>query len=180
MAKLGEHAVVLGASMAGLVAARALADFFGTVTVVERDTLTDTADCRRGVPQGRQIHGLLLRGAQVLEELFPGILDELVEGGAPAIDYQDLSQLHFNMGGHLAVQSGSLEGLRAYTPSRPFLESHVRRRVRAIPNIELDHNHVSLNLISNRSRNRITGARTVNRHNNSESALPADLVVDAT
>ena len=57
MAKLGEHAVVLGASMAGLVAARALAEFFETVTVVERDVLSDGADHRRGVPQGRQIHG---------------------------------------------------------------------------------------------------------------------------
>ena len=120
MAKLGEHAVVLGASMAGLVAARALAEFFETVTVVERDALSDAADHRRGVPQGRQIHGLLLRGAQALEELFPGILDELVGAGAPSVDYRDLSKLHFNMGGHLAVQSGSAEGLRAYTPSRPF------------------------------------------------------------
>jgi 2-polyprenyl-6-methoxyphenol hydroxylase-like FAD-dependent oxidoreductase len=125
MEKLGEHAVVLGASMAGLVAARALADFFETVTVVERDALSDAADYRRGVPQGRQIHGLLLRGAQALEELFPGILDELVGAGAPSIDYRDLSKLHFNMGGHLAVQSGSVEGLKAYTPSRRQTASHV-------------------------------------------------------
>lgn len=166
--------------MAGLTAARALAEFFETVTVVERDTLSDAADCRRGVPQGRQIHGLLLRGAQALEELFPGILDELVEAGAPAVDYRDLSQLHFNMGGHLAVQSGLLEGLRAYTPSRPFLESHARRRVRAIPNIELADNHDVVDVTSHTSRDRITGARIVNRHNNSESELPADLVVDAT
>jgi 2-polyprenyl-6-methoxyphenol hydroxylase-like FAD-dependent oxidoreductase len=180
MAKLGEHAVVLGASMAGLTAARALAEFYETVTVVERDTLSDAADCRRGVPQGRQAHGLLLRGAQALEELFPGILDELVEAGAPRFDYEDLSQLHFNMGGHLAVQSGSLEGLRAYTPSRPFLESDARRRVRAIPNIELVDNHDVVDVTSNTSRDRITGARIVNRHNNSESELRADLVVDAS
>ncbi|MDT5250009.1 MAG: hypothetical protein QOJ28_2643, partial [Mycobacterium sp.] len=101
MEKLGEHAVVLGASMAGLVAARALAEFFETVTVVERDALSDVADHRRGVPQGRQAHGLIMRGAQALEELFPGILDELVAAGTPSIDYRDLSKLHFNMGGHL-------------------------------------------------------------------------------
>ncbi|WP_319445457.1 MULTISPECIES: FAD-dependent oxidoreductase [unclassified Mycobacterium] len=180
MEKLGEHAVVLGASMAGLVAARVLAEFFETVTVVERDALSDGADTRRGVPQGRQIHGLLLRGAQVLEELFPGILNELVEAGAPRFDYGDLSQLHFNMGGHLAVQFGSLEGLRAYTPSRPFLESHIRRRVRAIRNIAFLDSHDVVDVTSNTSRDRITGARIVNRHNNLESELRADLVVDAT
>ena len=180
MAKLGEHAVVLGASMAGLVAARALAEFFETVTVVERDVLSDAADHRRGVPQGRQAHGLLLRGAQALEELFPGILDELVGAGAPSIDYRDLSKLHFNMGGHLAVQSGSVEGLRAYTPSRPFLESHARRRVRAISNIAFLDNHDVVDVTSNTSRDRITGARIVSRHSHSESELSADLVVDAT
>jgi 2-polyprenyl-6-methoxyphenol hydroxylase-like FAD-dependent oxidoreductase len=180
MTKLGEHAVVLGASMAGLVAARALAEFYEAVTVVERDALSDNADHRRGVPQGRQIHGLLLRGAQALEEFFPGILDELVGAGAPSFDYQDLSKLHFNMGGHVAVQSGSIEGLRAYTPSRPFLESHVRRRTRAIPNIALLDNHDVVDVTSNTSRDRITGARIVNRHSHSESGLSADLVVDAT
>ena len=183
MPKLGEHAVVLGASMAGLVAARALAEFFETVTVVERDALSDAADHRRGVPQGRQIHALLLSGAQVLEELFPGILDELVEAGAPSMDYRDLSRLHFNMGGHLAVQSGAAEGLRAlraYTPSRPFLESHVRRRVRAIPTIAFLDNHDAVDVTTNTSRDHVTGARVVNRHSHAESVLSADLVVDAT
>ncbi|MFZ1179342.1 MAG: hypothetical protein WAO15_24415 [Mycobacterium sp.] len=63
MAKVGNHAVVLGASMAGLLAARSLAEFFDTVTVVERDplpdTLSDKGAARRGVPQGRHLHGLL-------------------------------------------------------------------------------------------------------------------------
>ena len=69
-AQIGSHAIVLGASMAGLLAARVLADLYPRVTVVERDTLCDTATVRRGVPQGRHAHGLLMRGAQALEELF--------------------------------------------------------------------------------------------------------------
>jgi pimeloyl-ACP methyl ester carboxylesterase len=63
-------AVVLGASMGGLLAARVLADFFRTVTVVERDELPDDPANRRGVPQGRHVHVLLPRGAQMLDELF--------------------------------------------------------------------------------------------------------------
>ena len=70
MTKLGEHAVVLGASMGGLLAARVLADFYETVTVVERDVLPETSANRRGVPQGRHVHLLLGRGSQVLDELF--------------------------------------------------------------------------------------------------------------
>ena len=84
--KIGEHAVVLGASMGGLLAARVLADFYETVTVVERDVLPDDAVNRRGVPQGRHVHALLGRGSQVLAELFPGFLDELVAAGAPVAE----------------------------------------------------------------------------------------------
>jgi 2-polyprenyl-6-methoxyphenol hydroxylase-like FAD-dependent oxidoreductase len=83
MATIGDHAVVLGASMAGLLAARTLSDFFETVTVVERDVLPDDAANRRGVPQGRHLHALLARGSRALEELFPGLLDELVTTAFP-------------------------------------------------------------------------------------------------
>ena len=83
--------MVLGASMGGLLAARALADFYEMVTVVERDVLPDDPVNRRGVPQGRHVHALLGRGSQVLAELFPGFLDDLVAAGVPVLDYTDLS-----------------------------------------------------------------------------------------
>src|SRR6266508_4451371 len=98
MRKIGDHAVVLGASMGGLLAARVLADAYQRVTVVERDLLPETAEHRRGVPQGRHAHLLVPRGAQILDELFPGLLDDLVTGGAPVI--RDLAELRFAPGGH--------------------------------------------------------------------------------
>ena len=58
--------------MGGLLAARVLADFYETVTVVERDVLPETSANRRGVPQGRHVHLLLGRGSQVLDELSQG------------------------------------------------------------------------------------------------------------
>ena len=105
MPKIGEHAVVLGASMGGLLAARVLADFYETVTVVERDVLADDAVNRRGVPQGRHAHALLGRGSQVLAELFPGFLDDLVAAGVPVLDYTDLSKLFSSVAGHQIVRS---------------------------------------------------------------------------
>ena len=44
------QALVLGGSMAGLLAARTLSDFYDTVTVVERDDLQKASVGRRGVP----------------------------------------------------------------------------------------------------------------------------------
>ncbi len=52
MSVLGERAVVLGASMSGLLAARVLSDFYRTVTVVERDVLSDEPESRRGCAAG--------------------------------------------------------------------------------------------------------------------------------
>jgi 2-polyprenyl-6-methoxyphenol hydroxylase-like FAD-dependent oxidoreductase len=180
MGKLGNHAVVLGASMAGLLAARSLADFFDTVTVVERDPLTDNPTARRGVPQGRHLHALLARGAQVLEELFPGILDELVLDGANYFDGRDLSQVHYDLGGHLMASTGSATSFTAYFVTRPFLEAHVRGRVRNIANVTLLDEHDIVALTSTPDHRRITGARVVDRRTGEDAALSANLVVDAT
>jgi 2-polyprenyl-6-methoxyphenol hydroxylase-like FAD-dependent oxidoreductase len=183
-ATIGDHAVVLGASMAGLLAARSLADFFDTVTVIERDPLPDTLPnagaARRGVPQGRHLHGLLARGAQVIEELFPGILDELVLDGAQYFDGRDLSRLYYNLGGHPMVRSGSATSFTAYCATRPFLEDRVRGRVRDIPNVTLLDEHDIVELTAAPDHRRVTGARVVNRRTGEDATLSADLVVDAT
>ena len=139
--ELRERAVVLGASMGGLLAAGVLADFFRTVTVVERDVLPDDPANRRGVPQGRHAHLLLPRGAQILDELFPGILNALVVDGAPVWDDGELAKLHLTFGGHEMVRSGKAavdhKAMAMYVPSRPLLECHVRRRLQAMGNVTI-------------------------------------------
>lgn len=170
--------------MAGLLAARCLSEFFDTVTVVERDPLPDiapdTAGARRGVPQGRHLHGLLPRGAQVLDQLFPGILDQLVIDGAHHVDGRDLSRLHYNLNGHLMVRTGGASSFTAYLATRPFLEEHVRARLRRIPDVTLLDDHDVVEVTATPDRRRVTGGRVVNRHTGEGITLGADLVVDAT
>ena len=181
MPKIGEHAVVLGASMGGLLAARVLADFYETVTVVERDVLPDDAVNRRGVPQGRHVHALLGRGSQVLAELFPGFLDDLVAAGAPVFDYTDLSKAFFSIAGHQMMRTGGFRDIPpAFFPSRPLLESLVRRRVRETANITLLEGYDFVDLTSTTARDRVTGARVRSRDGDSERVLTSDLVADAT
>ena len=182
MAKLGQHAVVLGASMGGMLAARVLADFYQTVTVVERDVLPDDPTNRRGVPQGRHVHALLRRGGQIIDELFPGILNELVAAGAPVLDDGDLSKIWMSVGGHQLIRVGTARDQQAmtmYVPSRPFLECHVRRRLRAIPNVTVLAGHDVVELTSTADRSRVTGARVVDRGGGAKQKLTADLVIDA-
>ncbi len=77
-----KHAIVIGSSMAGLLAARALSERFEHVTVLERDRLPENAQARKGVPQGQHAHGLLAAGLNSLETLFPGFTQELIDAGA--------------------------------------------------------------------------------------------------
>jgi 2-polyprenyl-6-methoxyphenol hydroxylase-like FAD-dependent oxidoreductase len=173
----GERAVVLGGSMAGLLAARVLADAYAEVVVVERDELPPGAAHRRGAPQSRHIHGLLAGGQQALEALFDGLTAELVGLGAPVGDM--LEHLRCYFGGHL-LQPGP-SGLLALQASRPVLEASLRARVRNLPSVEFLDGCDVVGLTTTSDGDRVTGARVVRRLDGSaEQTVIADLVVDAT
>jgi 2-polyprenyl-6-methoxyphenol hydroxylase-like FAD-dependent oxidoreductase len=171
------RALVLGGSIAGLLAARVLADAYAHVVVVERDELPDTAAHRRGVPQSRHIHGLLAGGQQALEELFDGLTAELIDLGAPADDMLEGLRAYF--GGH-RLRAGP-SGLMALQASRPMLEASLRARVRSLASVELMDGCDVAGLTTTSDGGRVTGARVFRRLDGSaEQTLTADLVVDAT
>ncbi|MHC9296623.1 NAD(P)/FAD-dependent oxidoreductase [Mycobacterium sp. LTG2003] len=166
--------------MAGLLAVGAVSARFRSVTVVERDPLPDNAIYRKGVPQGRHLHSFLSRGPQVLDELFPGLLDELADAGAVVIDDDSLSRVYARIGHHEFNQSGRLadpSALRLYLGSRPFIERHVRRRVRTIDNVSFLDGHDMLEPVV--TADSVSGVRIRNRNDGVESVLQCDLLIDA-
>jgi 2-polyprenyl-6-methoxyphenol hydroxylase-like FAD-dependent oxidoreductase len=172
-----KRAIVIGASMGGLLAARALADHYGEVTVVERDVLPDTYEPRKGVPQGRHTHGLLARGREVLEQLFPGFTEEMVAQGATTGDIVD-KVLWFNHGFYLCNAPSKMLGLAI---SRPMLEGSVRRRVLQLPNVRLRERCDVLEPAFDRSQGRVSGVRVQSRGgSDGTQMMNADLVVDAS
>jgi len=178
MRKVGAHAVTLGAGMGGLLVARVLAEAYEQVTVVERDSLPPIGQHRRGVPQGRHIHNLLPSGAGILEELFPGLLADLVSAGAPVV--RDFSQAYASFGGHRLCNAARPVPGTLLQASRPYLEGHVRARVRALPNVEIVDDCEAVGLVTAGTRERVTGARILRRADGAGETLDADLVVDAT
>ncbi|WP_102417032.1 NAD(P)/FAD-dependent oxidoreductase [Mycobacterium sp. 4858] len=178
--RLGEHAVVLGAGIAGLLAARVLSEFYDSVTVVERDALANDPCGRKGVPQDRHLHNFLGGGTRVLAELFPGLLDEMGAAGAVVVKDGDLSRIYARTGRCELKRSGRLADPAALTlclASRPFVELHVRRRVGALPNVTITDRHDIVEPIA--VADAVTGARIVNRDNGLATTLNADLVIDA-
>ncbi|MGR6975156.1 FAD-dependent oxidoreductase [Streptomyces cynarae] len=174
--RVGERAVVLGGSMAGLLTARVLADSYDEVLVVERDAIEGTSTARKGVGQGRHVHGLLARGQQILDELFPGFTRDAVEAGIPT---GDLGELRWFFNGRRL--SPGTTGLICVSATRPVLESRVRDRVVALPAVTVLERHDIVGLVTDDTRDTVTGVR-VQPHEAgaTERTIEADLVVDAT
>lgn len=164
------RAIVIGGSMGGLLAARVLADHYGQVTILERDEFPPVGVNRRGVPQGRHTHGLLASGRNVLDQLFPGISNELTAAGAVEADIVRDARW-FHEGGCLARFKSGLEGLLM---TRPLLEGTVRRRTLALPNVTACQNMHVEGLMKSPDKRRVTGVRAAG------AEFDADLVVDAT
>jgi 2-polyprenyl-6-methoxyphenol hydroxylase-like FAD-dependent oxidoreductase len=161
--------------MAGLLAARVLADAFADVLVIDRDPLTGAGGARRGLAQARHAHSLLGRGQQILEELFPGFSQDAAAAGIPTADVGAL-RWYFN-GQRLAPAS---TGLLCLSAGRPVLDSQVLARVRALPNVRLAERTEVLGLIADEDNSRVTGVRVRCDEAGGEEVIAADLVIDAT
>ena len=173
----GGTAVVIGASIAGLLAARVLAEHVGRVVVLDRDTLPEDAVPRGGAPQSAHAHALLSRGLRALEELFPGLTDDLVAQGALPGDPQEV--FRWITDGRAMAPARS--GLRTLMVGRPLLEREVRRRTLADPRITV-HGRIGVRDLLHDGSGRVTGVAGMDRD---DPALElrrwdADLVVDAS
>ena len=172
---IARQAVVIGAGIAGLAAARALSDHFEQVVVLERDSLSDGPVHRPGTPQSRHAHGLLVGGQRALSELFPGFERDLVEAGAVLV--RSNIDIRFERPGDPVPQRDL--GLMNYALSRPAIEFAVRKRLRSCANISLrDRCRVS-ELSASPDGTAVTGVR-FEEGGVASQELPADLVVDAS
>lgn len=163
----GPTVVVVGGSMAGLLAARALSPHAASVTVLERDRLSEEVGPRGHVPQGRHLHLLLAAGLDLLRDWFPGIEDDLMARGAVPVD------------GHRAwvYQGGAYRargdwGRPVVCLTRPLLEHVVRQRVADLPGVTIETGVVVQRVALD--GHRVTGVVV------DDVERPADLVVDCS
>jgi 2-polyprenyl-6-methoxyphenol hydroxylase-like FAD-dependent oxidoreductase len=169
-----EHAVVVGAGMAGLFVARVLADAFVTVTVLDRDSLPDEPVVRRSVPQGAHPHALLEAGRATMADLLPGCVDDVVAAGGAVTDFARAVDF-YNEGDFLAEGPVPMETVSA---TRPLFEDVVRRHVSAHDDVSLRTNCSCVDYRLDDAGTTVTGV--VVREGSEHEELPADLVVDAS
>jgi 2-polyprenyl-6-methoxyphenol hydroxylase-like FAD-dependent oxidoreductase len=166
-------AVVIGASISGLMAARALSNHFAKVIVLERDSLADDEHPRKGVPQAHHVHVLLTSGLETLEHYFPGIVDEMVREGVDRMAWSEDMRWY---------QAGSWKtripcGISFYPQARVALEGRIRARLRKQPGVEIRSECSVQGLMYDESRQSVSGVRVM--QDGQPGGIQADLVVDA-
>ena len=169
------HAIVIGGSIAGLLAARVLADYFERVTIVERDRFPETPAPRPGVPQSHQLHLLLSKGLLILEQLFPGLTEELTDKGAISVDMT--ADIRWLLLGRWTPRFPS--GITTCTCTRILLEAIIRQRLLNYSPVEFLEACQVTGLLANTGNIAVKGVR-VRDGNGKEAELPAQLVVDAS
>ena len=173
----GDRAIVIGGSIAGLLAARVLADRFDRVTIIERDRYPEEPKPRPGVPQSDQGHVLLSQGQRILEQLFPGLTASLTEKGALKIDWIADVALLLNVSDVWAPRF--LSGITTCLCSRNLLELTIRKHLGNFSQVKFLQAGSVTELLTNSEKTTVEGVR-VKVAGEGQIELPAQLVVDAS
>lgn len=172
-----DHAVVIGASIGGLCAARALQSRFSSVTILEADSLPTRPRGRRGTPQAWHNHFLLAAGREAIESLFPGFTEKLMANGGCEID-PGLQAANCLINGW-APRSRTT--MRVYFASRPMIEMTVREFVDVDPDLTLvERARVTGLLTSTEATGQAVTGVTYRDEDGQIQELLADVVVDAS
>lgn len=170
------RAVVIGGSIAGLTAARVLSDHFEKVTIIERGQLADGIDFPKGSPHARHPHFLLIRGERIMEGMFPGLVQDLLKGGAQKLNFGRDLEMRFP-DGWLPHYETDMSGTAV---SRRLLDYTINQRVAQIPNITIKSDSEVMSICTDEDNQRVIGVQIHNRASGRVEDIPAELIVDAS
>jgi len=171
-----KHAIVIGASLGGLLTARVLSNHFEQVTILEKDTVNREPESRKGQPHTRHLHGLLPMGLNIMLNYFPDLMEALEESGANILDFAESMQWYT----HGGYRKKFNIGMKGITASRPLIEHLIRERVLALPGIKLIDNCSVKQLLTSQGNQHVTGVIAVQKNNEQTISLDADLVADVS
>jgi 2-polyprenyl-6-methoxyphenol hydroxylase-like FAD-dependent oxidoreductase len=169
-----DKAVVIGASIGGSCAAAALSPYFETVTVLDRDDLPAEPAKRRGAPHGQQFHTLTVGGRLHMEDLFPGLTEDLRAAGVPYTD-PALNTRYASKFGWFARQPSTMRMLQ---PTRRYLEWYLRKRAQSLPNVEFLPKTTVVDLVTENGW--VTGVRAESGDAGEAVEIRGDLIVDVS
>ena len=169
-------AIVIGGSMAGKFAAKALSTSFKEVIIIEAGERWDGKSSRKRVPQSNHPHVLLKGGENAIEELFPNITNELIEAGSIVNNFtRDLKWHQFGL-----WKQPFIGEVHMIQQSRPLLEWHIQKRIHQISNITIKYETLVKGLLVDEKLNKVCGVKVKYLETDIQEEVHADLVVDAS
>ncbi|MFF2205202.1 FAD-dependent oxidoreductase [Streptomyces sp. NPDC058145] len=168
------RAVIIGGSMAGMLAAAAIKDQVESVEIIEAHDLPAGPDPRVGVPQAAHIHLLHSGGLDAIESLLPGTMSQLLAAGAHRIPMTTNMVIYSPEGWYRRWQRTTHHLIAA---SRNLTDHIVRERILKDPRINVRTQTKAVGLIGNSRQ--VTGVR-IHTVGQAATELPADLVIDAS
>ncbi|MDE1842360.1 MAG: FAD-dependent monooxygenase [Thaumarchaeota archaeon] len=168
-----KHALVIGGSIAGMVSAQILAKYFEVVTIIEKDDIK-SSDVRNGTPQANHIHTLLVKGKQILSEIFPELEKDMMKSGALGLDY--ILNGQYFVDGYWTPRFAS--GLDSYFSSRTLLESTIRIQVEKNAKIQFMNGLVT-SLVTDNNKHVSVKIKS-GKDFSSEQILHGNIIVDAS
>src|SRR5690606_35246712 len=124
-----KHAIIIGGSIGGCLAAEVLSEYFDKITILEKGSFDDEMNDRQSVPQEKHVHVLLHKGEKIIESILPSIKDDLRNERAVDIDLgKDTEWFQFGLWKkHYDI------GLKSIFFSRRLLDSSIRKRISRNP-----------------------------------------------
>ncbi|WNM32766.1 FAD-dependent monooxygenase [Streptomyces sp. Li-HN-5-11] len=166
--------IVIGGSIAGMLAAAAVKEHVDCVEIIEAHELPQGPEPRTGVPQAVHIHFLHAGGAQAIDSLLPGIIDQLLAAGANRIPMTTNMVIYSPEGWYRRWQRPTHFMISA---SRDLTDFVVRAQILKDPRVSVRANTKVVGLVGDRRK--VTGVRA-QAADGKETTLPADLVIDAS
>ncbi|MED3536910.1 FAD/NAD(P)-binding protein [Bacillus toyonensis] len=169
-------AIVIGGSMAGKFAAKALSTSFKEVIILEVGDKWDGKASRKRVPQSDHPHVLLKGGEKAIEELFPTITNELIEAGSIINNFtRDLKWHQFGL-----WKQPFIGEVHMIQQSRPLLEWHIQKRIDQVSNITITYKTLVNGLLVDGKLNKVCGVKVKYLETGMQEEVYADIVVDAS
>ena len=162
-------AIVIGGSIAGLLTARVLSDYFKEVILIEKDNCMDDGQVRFGTPQANHIHVLLAKGREILQDFFPELEGDLIKKGAIKIDF--LNDIRYRLPSGWAPKFNS--GIITFTCTRTLLENTIRHQIQNISKIKIEQGKQIISFVLEESNKIILKTKE-------GKEIHGDLIVDCT
>ncbi|CAM3944696.1 glutamate synthase [Bacillus luti] len=169
-------AVVIGGSLAGKLAAKALSTTFKEVIIIEAGEKWDGKASRKRVPQSNHPHVLLKGGEKAIEELFPNITNELIEAGSIVNNFtRDLKWHQFGL-----WKQPFIGEVQMIQQSRLLLEWHIQKRIDQILNITIKYETLVEGLLVDVKIHKVCGVKVKCLETGMQEEIHADIIVDAS